>query len=93
MATTSSSSPTPPADTRDYQNPGIFVGTWPNVMIIEDMGPAPQPQTVIGQIPWDILASIKMTSPELSEGIIICGWDGVREILERLELAMLQVGR
>src|SRR5437762_2010717 len=91
MAATTSSSganqpPVVPQDDRDFINPGIFVTQWPVALLIEDeslRGRLTELPTV--EVPWDSLATLKMHAPEMSKDIVICGWEGVADIIRQLE--------
>lgn len=97
MAATSSSSgatqrpPASPVDDRDYVNPGMFVMPWSPIYIVED----PSLMTLLSRvptvdIPWDALATLKVHAPDVSKDIVIAGWEGVGDIVRRLEQAVLQ---
>lgn len=97
MAATSSSAgatqrpPTVPTDDRDYINPGLFVMPWSPIYIVED----PALRRLLANvptvdIPWDALATLKVHAPDVSKDIVIAGWEGVGDIVRRLEQAVLQ---
>lgn len=56
--------------------------------------PAPERQRwtapVHTSIPWEVLASIKLLSPEVSRRIVAAGYAGVAEILQRVEAKLIQ---
>lgn len=91
MAATTSSSPNVPVDDRDYANPGVFVTGWPNVLMVEDMSLlAHVGQLPSVEVPWESLATLKVHAPELSRDIVVCGWEGVADILRVLEGRVLR---
>lgn len=100
MATTSSRSGTGATSasqaatdvpTPDHANPGVFVMPWSPLLVGED----PSLREVLarhsmGRVPWDILSALKIHAPDISQDIVICGWPGVEDILERLERVVMR---
>lgn len=102
MATARSSSagtsqgptPTPAVPEQDYVNPGVFVVAGQPVFIVEDASLAHLTRDLpMMRIPWSALTTIKASVPDVSRDIVICGWDGVADILEQLERALVSRAR
>lgn len=101
MATTTSSrtgtgtTPTPPAPTpepeRDYVNPGVFVRSGQPLLVVED-------RRLIGRVeelkhtdvPWDLLATLKIYDPRVCDELVIAGWPGVYDMVQLVEQAVVR---
>ncbi len=83
---------TPPE--QDFVNPGVFVTSGQPLFIVEDPSLARLADTLPNvRIPWSALTTIKANMPDESRDIVICGWDGVADILEQLERALVSRAR
>lgn len=88
----SSTPPVAPPPEQDYTNPGVFVLPGSPLFIVEDPSLAVRDLPNV-RIPWSALTTIKASIPDESRDIVICGWDGVAEILEQLERALVSRAR
>lgn len=83
--------PAPPVDNRDYVNPGIFVTSWPPVLLVEDQDLRQHVRNLpTVEVPWESLATLKVHAPDMSKDIIVCGWQGAADIIRRLEGLVLR---
>lgn len=99
MATTTSSSrgtgsapATSPAEPeRDYVNPGVFVRSGQPLFVVEDRRlvgrVAELPHT---DVPWDLLATLKIYNPAVCDELVIAGWPGVYDMVQLVEQAVVR---
>ena len=95
-STSSGSTGTTPATEpeRDYRNPGIFVLPRQPLFIVEDLSLARHSTSLPSvAVPWSALAVIKQYAPDQSRDLVVCGWDGVAQVLRQVEQAIIRQAR